>query len=109
LHSFSLYILTTSASLLTFSLRHFIIHIVHYVNMFKSKPCFFCLMFLLLLLSTSESRPLQTPPTFKRFPAQLSGNRAQARSSVSLVFSEFEESPRKPGRLAPEGPDPKHH
>jgi len=68
-------------------------------------------MVLLLLLPSYKSRPLQTPPTFKRFPAQLSsyGAQAQARPGVSLLFSEFEESPRKPGRLAPEGPDPKHH
>ncbi|KAK7332011.1 hypothetical protein VNO80_28757 [Phaseolus coccineus] len=77
--------------------------------MFKSKPCFFCLVFLLLLLTTSQSRPLQTPLTFNTFPPQLSSNGPQARPNVRLVFSEFQESPSKPARLAPQGPDPKHH
>ncbi|KAK8469010.1 hypothetical protein PHAVU_006G178250 [Phaseolus vulgaris] len=77
--------------------------------MFKSKPFFFfCLVFLLLLLTT-ESRPLQTPLTFNTFLPQRSSYGAQARSNVRLVFSEFQESPLKPARLAPQGPDPKHH
>jgi len=60
-----------------------------------------------LSLSSCKSRPLGTPTSLKSFPAQDLSYGAHA--SLRSRFLEFQESPRKPGRLAPEGPDPKHH
>ncbi|KAH1208288.1 hypothetical protein GmHk_15G043129 [Glycine max] len=70
--------------------------------MLKLKSCFWMRLTLvfLLLLSSCKSRPLGTPTTLKSFPAQDSSYGAHA-SYWSWVL-EFQESPRKPGRLTPE-------
>lgn len=65
-------------------------------------------MLVFLLLSCSESRPLGTSMSLKRNEAKDThfGDHV---ASLRRWLSGIQESPRLPGRLSPEGPDPRHH
>ena len=79
------------------------------MKMLKLKPMFWmCLILVFLSLSCSESRPLGTPRSMKSSEARDSyfGDHV---ASLRRSLSEIHESHHLPGRLSPEGPDPKHH
>ncbi|KAK7306575.1 hypothetical protein VNO77_44524 [Canavalia gladiata] len=68
---------------------------------------FLCLILVFLSSSSCKSRPLGTLTSLENYAAQDAHFGAHA--SQGSGFFELQESPRLPGRLSPEGPDPKHH
>ncbi|KAJ1402132.1 hypothetical protein SESBI_28230 [Sesbania bispinosa] len=73
----------------------------------KPKAWFWlCLLLVFLSLSSCQSRPFGTPTSLK---SRGDGAKGSGFASLRSRLSEIEESPRMPGRLSPEGPDPKHH
>ncbi|KAJ1393996.1 hypothetical protein SESBI_34534 [Sesbania bispinosa] len=75
----------------------------------KPKAWFWlCLILVFLSLSSCQSRPFGTP-TSLNLKNRGDGAKGSGFASLRSRLSEIEESPRMPGRLSPEGPDPKHH
>ncbi|KAK2447390.1 hypothetical protein P8452_11714 [Trifolium repens] len=79
--------------------------------MLKPKPWFWimCFIVVFLSLSCSESRPLGISTSLKINEAKEDSHFGEHVASLRSWLAEIQESPRLPGRLSPEGPDPKHH
>jgi hypothetical protein len=81
------------------------------MKMLKPKPWFWimCFIVVFLSLSCSESRPLGISTSLKINEAKEDSHFGEHVASLRSWLAEIQESPRLPGRLSPEGPDPKHH